>query len=88
MECLTKVFKTVTGILVFGLILGGFFSYLAWREEPIIYRFNPESAYVYTFHQYYYSIGEEANAEKMRTEAKQFFDNYSGLYNEWYEFVG
>ncbi len=71
---LPKYFKIVTGILFFGLIIGGVFSYLAWRQEQIIYRFNPKSAYVYTFHQDYYSIEYRSPPAKSVTLFSDGFD--------------
>lgn len=66
-NALPKYFKVVSGILVFALIIGGFLSYLAWREKPIVYRFNPRSSYVYTFHQDFYSIDYRNPPEKSVT---------------------
>jgi tetratricopeptide (TPR) repeat protein len=48
--------KTALGILLIAALIGGVATYFAWRNDPIVYRFNPESAYVYTFHGGYFTV--------------------------------
>ena len=48
--------KTVLGILLIATLIGGVATYFAWRNDPIVYKFNPKSAYVYTFHDGYFAV--------------------------------
>lgn len=63
----TRAFRTIGGILVFAIIVSGITIYFARQEKPIIYRFNPEKAYIYTDHPEFYSLNYSAKPVKSVT---------------------
>ncbi|MCF7875422.1 hypothetical protein K9M06_00050 [Candidatus Bipolaricaulota bacterium] len=63
----TRAFRTIGGILVFAIIVSGITIYFARQEKPIIYRFNPEKAYIYTDHPEFYSLNYSAKPGKSVT---------------------
>lgn len=64
---MTDYFKIAAGILIFALIVGGILSYLTWRKDPFVFRFNPESDYVYSFQQDYLSVNYHDPPDKSVT---------------------
>ena len=59
--------KTILGILIIALVISGIAIYFARQNKPVIYRFNPKNAYVYTFHNQLYSLSYEVTPLKSVT---------------------
>ncbi len=62
-----RVLKTGLGILAVAVVISGIFLYFTNRMDPIKYRFNPESDYVYTFHRDLFAIKGEGEPQKKVT---------------------
>lgn len=73
---LSRLLKTVSGILVIALVISGITIYFARKEKGIIYQFDPADAYVYTFHHKFFHLNYQEEPLKL---VKLFSDGVSPL---------
>ena len=73
---LSRLLKTVSGILVITLVISGITIYFARKEKGIIYQFDPADAYVYTFHHKFFHLNYQEEPLKL---VKLFSDGVSPL---------
>ncbi|MBS3825833.1 hypothetical protein KGY58_04755 [Candidatus Bipolaricaulota bacterium] len=73
---ISRLLKTVCGILIIALIISGITIYFARKKKGIIYQFDPADAYVYTFHQNFFHLRYQQDPLKL---VKLFSDGVSPL---------
>lgn len=61
---LSSFVKTASGILIFSLVIAGVAVYFSEQDKSIIYQFNPEHAYVYTFQDDFFRLDYREDPRK------------------------
>lgn len=64
---LSLFLKTIAGVLAISIVISGITLYLTKRREAIVYNFDPENAYVYTFNRENFRINYENYPKKSVT---------------------
>lgn len=72
----SRFLKTVVGILAISIVISGITLYFTRKRETIVYNFDPENAYVYTFNRENFRLSYESDPKKSVT---LFSDGFSPL---------